>query len=86
MNGLLGIADGIEQVLALRGEEVLTELSFLMLLKCRRVDGSEVFDLRPRLVIRLFGSLQDIGGSVGRGFEVGDGDAEFLAACFIEKL
>ena len=50
LDRLLGIANGVEQILPLRGQEVLPLLRFLELLLGRRIHRAEVLDLRLRFL------------------------------------
>ena len=51
LNRLLGVADRIEQILPLRGQEVVPLLRLLELLQRRRIHRAQVFDLRPGLLV-----------------------------------
>ena len=68
LDGLFGVADGIEQVLPLRAQEVVALLRFLELLERLRVHRAEGFDRLPHLVVaaarpRRCASASGIGSS-----------------------
>src|ERR1019366_1152447 len=88
LNRLLGVADGIDQVLTLGAEEIVALLGLLILLHGGGVDGAETFDTVAHLVGRLLGIGHGvaIGDGVVGGGEVLHGAAQFLAAGFVEVL
>src|ERR1044071_6007156 len=55
LDGLLGIADGIDQVLALRPEEVVTLLGLLILFHGGRIHRAQAFDAIAHVVGELLG-------------------------------
>ena len=88
LDGLLGIADGIDQVLALRAQEVVALLGFLKLFHGRGVDRAQRFDAVADFVGRLFG-LGDGVGIGDRRLGVGqfhDRAVELLAAGLVEEF
>jgi hypothetical protein len=88
LNGLLGVADGIDQVLALRAQEIVALLRLLILLHGGGVHRAEPFDAVAHLVGRLlgFGDGVAIGDGIVGGGQFLHRAAQFLAAGFVEVL
>src|SRR5260370_8492599 len=59
LNGLLGIANGIEQVLPLGVQKLITLLCFLILFERLWIHGAQRFDARADLLIALFGLVDE---------------------------
>ena len=88
LNRLLGVADGIDQVLALGAQEIVALLRLLILLHGGGVDRAQPFDTAAHLVGRLlgFGDGVAIRNGVVGGGEFLHRAAQFLAAGFVEVL
>ena len=86
LDGLFGIADGIEEVLALRVEEVVALLGLFEFLKRIGIDRAKSFDLAADFGVLLFGfsELRFVEDGCFGGCEFSYGDAEFLLTGLFE--
>ena len=91
LDGFLGIADGIEQVLALRVQELVALLRFVILFERLRIHRAQRFDAGADFLIALLGffNVDGLGAfrfRLLRGRDLAGGGAQFLAAGFVEIL
>src|SRR2546426_2663918 len=55
---LVGVANGVEQVLSLRGEKLESVFGFLVFLDGHHVDGANRIDLFTQLAVLVFPNLE----------------------------
>ena len=85
MNGFLGVANGIEQVLTLAIEEIVTLLRFVVLFQCLWIHGTHGLDFGPDFLVEALGFGDTVVIQRGLG-QLIDGDIQFLAAGFIQEF
>ncbi len=89
LDGFLGIADGIEQVLSLRVQELVALLRLVILFERLRIHRAQRFDAGTDFLIALLGffdvdRLSAFRFRLLRGCDLARRGAQFLAAGFVE--